>query len=142
MRIRSYEECDEQAVIDLWNEVFPYHEPRNEPARVIRQKLASGGDLFFVAQTESDVVGTVIGGDDGHRGWVYRLAVDPQYRSRGIGAALMSHLERVLARRGCPKINLQIHGNNAEVSAFYEQLGYRVEDRVSMGKVVADPSDE
>ena len=142
MQIRSYEARDEQAVIDLWKTVFPYHEPRNEPARVIRQKLASGCGLFFVAQTHRGVVGTVVGGYDGHRGWVYRLAVDPRYRSRGIGAALMSHLERVLARRGCSKINLQIHGHNAEVSAFYEQLGYRVENRVSMGKAIAGASDE
>jgi len=57
MQIRSYGECDEQAVIDLWKEVFPYHEPRNAPVTVIRQKLASGCDLFFVAQTNGDVVG-------------------------------------------------------------------------------------
>jgi ribosomal protein S18 acetylase RimI-like enzyme len=140
MEIRPYDEHDEQAVVDLWNEVFPYHEPRNEASRVIRQKVASGCDLFFVARKEGGVVGTVIGGYDGHRGWVYRLAVDPRYRSRGIGAALMGHLERALAERGCPKINLQIHGSNAEVAAFYERIGYRVEDRVSMGKDITERS--
>jgi ribosomal protein S18 acetylase RimI-like enzyme len=139
MRIRPYADGDEPAVIGLWNEVFPYHEPRNEAATVIRQKLRSGCDLFLVAETENGVVGTVLGGYDGHRGWVYRLAVDPRCRSQGIGAALMDHLERVLVQRGCPKVNLQIHGGNAEVVAFYEQLGYRVEDRVSMGKVVSSP---
>lgn len=138
MRIRPYEERDERAVIDLWKRVFPYHEPRNEPARVITDKLASGHGLFFVAQEDGAVVGTVLGGYDGHRGWVYRLAVDPQRRSRGIGAALMDHLERVLAERGCSKVNLQIHGRNAGVSAFYERIGYRIEDRVSMGKVRAE----
>ena len=87
---------------------------------------------------DGNVVGTVLGGYDGHRGWVYRLAVDPQRRLRGIGAALMGHLERVLAERGCSKVNLQIHGRNAGVAAFYEQIGYRVEDRVSMGKARAE----
>ncbi len=141
MHIRSYEHSDEGAVIALWKEVFPYGEPRNKPAKVIRQKLASGCDLFFVAQAENNVVAAVMGGYDGHRGWVYHLAVDPQYRSQGIGAALMSHLERELAKRGCPKVNLQIHGSNGAVAAFYEKLGYAIENRVSMGKVIADRSD-
>lgn len=137
MQIRSYEDADERAVVDLWKEVFPY----DEPAKVIRQKRAFSSDLFFVAEADGHVVGTAMGGYDGHRGWVYRLAVRPQHRSRGIGAALMSHVERALAKLGCPKINLQAHGDNAQVAAFYEKLGYAIENRVSMGKVISDRSD-
>jgi ribosomal protein S18 acetylase RimI-like enzyme len=77
-----------------------------------------------------------MGGYDGHRGWMYSLAVDPRFRRQGIGRTLVQHLERVLALRGCPKINLQILAGNAEVTSFYETLGYSVEPRISMGKVL------
>jgi ribosomal protein S18 acetylase RimI-like enzyme len=98
--------------------------------------LAVQGDLFFVALINGIVVGTVMGGYDGHRGWIYSLAVSPETRRRGIGTALMRHAEQELARRGCPKINLQVLASNAGVVAFYQKLGYAVEERVSMGKVL------
>jgi ribosomal protein S18 acetylase RimI-like enzyme len=75
-----------------------------------------------------------MGGYDGHRGWVYSLAVDPANRRKGIGTALMRELERRLKNLGCPKLNLQILNHNMGVVAFYESLGYKVEERVSMGK--------
>src|SRR4051812_7115487 len=74
-----------------------------------------------------------LGGDDGHQGWVYSLAVGPDVRRRGIGTALMWHIERELVSRGCPKVNLQFLGSNAATVAFYQKLGYSVEERVSMG---------
>ena len=80
--------------------------------------------------------GTVMGGYDGHRGWVYSLAVVPEVRRRGVGTALMRHVERELAVRGCPKVNLQVLASNAATVAFYEKLGYSVEERVSMGKLL------
>ncbi|MFV9675660.1 MAG: GNAT family acetyltransferase, partial [Anaerolineales bacterium] len=79
-------------------------------------------------------VGTAMAGFDGHRGWVYYVAVHPDYRRQGIGSALMSEVEAALAHHGCPKLNLQIRSSNAEVQAFYESLGYLIEDRISMGK--------
>ena len=93
-------------------------------------------DLFFVALLDGKLVGTVMGGYDGHRGWVYSLAVTPELRRRGIGTALVRHVERALRERGCPKINLQVLASNAATVAFYEKLGYAVEERVSMGKVL------
>ena len=73
-------------------------------------------------------------GFDGHRGWIYYLAVDPDFRRRGIGTTLMHQVERALRERGCPKLNLQIRTSNQAVQAFYEQLGYDVEERISMAK--------
>jgi ribosomal protein S18 acetylase RimI-like enzyme len=134
MDIRPYRDADGQAVIALWNEVLPDSAPHNDPVTTIRQKLAVERDLFFVAVVEGAVVGTVMGGYDGHRGWVYAVAVRPQHRRRGIGAALLRRLEAALAERGCLKVNLQVRASNAEVIAFYEKLGYAVEERVSMGK--------
>ena len=134
LRVRPYEDADEAAVIALWNEVLPDDAPHNDPATAIRSKLAVERDLFFVAAVEGAVIGTVLGGYDGHRGWVYSLAVKPQYRRQGIGSALVNRLEQALAGRGCLKVNLQVRASNAGTVAFYEKLGYAVEPRVSMGK--------
>jgi ribosomal protein S18 acetylase RimI-like enzyme len=73
-------------------------------------------------------------GFDGHRGWVYYLGVDPDFRRQGIGTALMRRVENKLEALGCPKLNLQIRVDNQEVQAFYEKLGFFSEDRVSMGR--------
>lgn len=134
LHIRPYEDTDEQAVIALWNAVLPDSAPHNDPATSIRQKVAVQRDLFFVCVVEGAVVGTVMGGYDGHRGWVYSVAVLPEHRRRGIGAALLRRLEGALTERGCLKVNLQVRASNAGVIAFYEKLGYGVEERVSMGK--------
>ena len=73
-------------------------------------------------------------GYDGHRGWVYYLAVDPAYRRNGIGTALMKKAEGLFVQMGCPKLNLQIRADNSDLHAFYEKLGYIVEERISTGK--------
>jgi ribosomal protein S18 acetylase RimI-like enzyme len=140
MDIRPFEEADAAAVIALWRSVFAYPAPHNDPARIIRDKLTVQRELFFVARLDGALVGTVMGGYDGHRGWVYSLAVEPQARRRGVGTALMTHVERELALRGCPKVNLQVLATNASTVEFYRKLGYAVEERVSMGKVLTSPS--
>lgn len=136
LQIRRFEEADRDEVIGLWTAAFAYSAPHNQPAAVIRQKLAVQPELFFVAVLDGVVVGTVMGGYDGHRGWIYSLAVDPQARRRGIGTTLMKQLERELAVRGCPKINLQVMATNADTVEFYRKLGYAVEERISMGKLL------
>jgi len=134
--VRLFRESDEAAVVALWTEVLPYTAPHNQPARSIRCKLQEQPELFLVAVVEDRVVGTVLGGYDGHRGWIYSLAVDPSQRQRGIGTALVRHLEQEFSKRGCPKINLQVLPNNAGVVEFYRKLGYVVEPRISLGKVL------
>ncbi len=138
MEIRTFQESDEPSVVALWKQVFAYSEPRNDPAAVIRQKMAVQRELFFVAVAKESVVGTVMGGYDGHRGWIYSLAVDPACRRQRVGTGLVRHVEQVLARFGCPKINLQVLPSNAATVEFYKKLGYRVEERISMGKVVGE----
>ncbi|MCA9099970.1 MAG: GNAT family acetyltransferase [Planctomycetales bacterium] len=144
MHIRSYHENDLDAVTSLWREVFGYQTPHNEPTLSIARKLAVADDLFFVADeaapppvdgaVRANVIGTVMGGYDGHRGWVYALAVAPAVRGRGIGTALMRHLEARLLQLDCLKINLQVMPGNEQVTEFYRRLGYQVEPRTSMGK--------
>ncbi|HEV7999305.1 MAG TPA: GNAT family acetyltransferase [Planctomycetaceae bacterium] len=135
-----FKSATSEEVIALWAKIFAYPEPRNDPATVIRQKLALQRELFFVALIDTQVVGTVMGGYDGHRGWIYSLAVDPAHRRQKIGAALVTHVERALEQLGCSKINLQVLPSNAATVEFYAKLGYRVEERISMGKVLSDPS--
>lgn len=132
--IRTYEERDESTVAALWREVFPGAPAHNVPKEDIARKLAVQRELFFVAVEAGEVVGTAMAGYDGHRGWVYSVAVRPSRRRQGIGAALMARVEEGLRGMGCPKLNLQVRASNREAVAFYERLGYAVEDRVSMGK--------
>jgi len=121
-------------VIALWETVFGYEDSHNKPGLAIDMKLAAPDGLFFVAVVDDAVVGTVLAGYDGHRGWLYAVAVHPQHRKQGLGKALVRFAEQALTARGCLKINLQIISDNASAAGFYESLGYAVEPRVSMGK--------
>lgn len=136
LRVRPFSEADEPAVVALWSEVFAGDPPRNEPRAVIRRKLRVQRELFLVGELDGEVVGTVIAGFDGFRGWVYHLAVHPRFRRRGFGRTLMREAEARLKALGCPKVNLQVRASNVEVVAFYERLGYAVEDHTSLGRML------
>ena len=141
LELRACRESDEEGVAALWREALGDEAPHNEPVAAIRRKLALDDGLFLVATLDSAVVGTVMGGYDGCRGWVYSLAVEPAVRRRGIARALVARLEELLAERGCRKINLQVRVSNSDVVAVYEKLGYGVEARVSLGKRLTGPDE-
>jgi ribosomal protein S18 acetylase RimI-like enzyme len=122
----------------LWEEVFSDDPPRNHADIAIAAKAGEHPELFLLALEQERVIGSVMAGYDGHRGWLYRVAVAQAYRYRGIGAALIGEAEKRLWALGCVKINLQIRGTNRGVTGFYRNLGYVVEDRISMGKVAPD----
>ena len=132
--IRPYRTEDQEAVSALWNDCFAYPAPHNDPDLSIRRKLAVQDGLFFVAEENGGIVGTVMAGWDGHRGWIYSLAVDPSRRRRGIGRSLVERAVAELKERDCPKVNLQVIGGNTAAVRFYEDLGFAVEDRISMGR--------
>lgn len=142
MDIRPYKSTDSDDVITLWGVVFPNAPTHNDPAADIQSKLKIQSELFFVAVDEGKLVGTAMSGFDGHRGWVYYVAVHPEFRRRGVGSALMKKVEAGLAEMGCPKLNLQIRAGNAQVQSFYASLGYTVEERISMGKRLAGNNEE
>ncbi|MEX3763025.1 GNAT family acetyltransferase [Paraburkholderia phenoliruptrix] len=143
--IRRFEARDTDAVIALWQEAFPEYrdatKPQRNPRLSIANKLATQPELFFVAVLDERVVGSVMGGYDGHRGWLYSLAVDESLRRHGIGSRLVAHVEAALTALGCPKLNLQVLSAKSEVRAFYEALGYRADAVVSLGKRLGELAD-
>ena len=137
MRIVPYSPEHFAGVDALWRACFPDDPPRNRADMAIPAKLALGDDLLFVALGSCDeVLGTVMAGYDGHRGWLYAVAVEPQARRGGTGSALVEHACAELAARGCGKVNLQVRENNEGALAFYERLGFAREPRLSLGRLL------
>jgi ribosomal protein S18 acetylase RimI-like enzyme len=128
-------------LIQLWHEAFHQPTGHNDPQRSLDKKLALADGLLFVVTVGDQVVGSVMAGYDGHRGWLYSVAVLAAQRRRGIGAALVKHAEQALIQRGCVKVNLQVVAGNEEVVGFYEALGFAQEPRISMGKLHVPLSD-
>lgn len=123
IEIRLYHDGDEAAVIGLWQAcglVTPWNHPRADIAR----KCADSADLFFVGLAENRVIASCMAGYDGHRGWIYYLAVAADWRRSGVARAMIAHAEDRLRERGCPKIDLMVRQKNREVIAFYHAIGY------------------
>lgn len=125
-------------VIDIWTSIFGYKDPRNNPSLVIDNKLAVSDNLFFIAMENGKIVGTIMAGYDGHRGWIYSLTVIPEKRKANVGTKLLKYTENELKKLGCVKINLQINKNNEIVKEFYLKNGYDIEERISMGKEIPE----
>jgi len=136
--IETYRTQMEPQVDALWREAFPDDPPRNRAAVAIPAKRAVQPELLLVALDGHAVVGTAMAGYDGHRGWLYSVAVRRSHRRRGVGRKLVAEAEARLATLGCTKINLQVRATNEAVVGFYRSLGYDVEARISMGKTESE----
>lgn len=132
MKIRQFCESDRSDLIKLWHAVFPDDPSHNEPSKVIESKLAID-NLIFIAEHEGLIIGACMAGYDGHRGWLYAVAVCKEQRRSGAGSALVQHAIQALKVMGCIKVNLQIRATNTQVTTFYESLGFVIEERLSMG---------
>jgi len=131
--IRSFQASDETVVVQLWkdcNLVIPW----NDPLRDIRRKLRVQPALFLVGFVSGELAATVMAGYEGHRGWLNYLAVAPRFRRQGLGRKLVAESEARLRQMGCPKINIQIRAGNTAVIEFYNRIGFKTDDVVSMGK--------
>ncbi len=133
MHIRPFQSADEEAVIALWK-ACGLVVPQNNPVRDIARKLRMNPEWFLVGELEGEIVGTCMAGYEGHRGWINYLAVDPDHQRQGLARELMQHAEALLSAVGCPKINLQVRSANTAVIAFYESIGFAIDDVVSLGK--------
>ena len=133
MEIRPFISSDEDSVVQLWKDcglVVPW----NDPHRDIQRKLQVKADGFLVSLLNGQIVATVMAGYEGHRGWINYLAVHPRYRHKGIGRRMMEAAEEYLQTLGCPKINLQVRGSNTEVIEFYQKIGFKKDEVLSLGK--------
>lgn len=133
MQIREFKPEDEEKVIELWKKC-KLTAPQNNPQNDIRKKLEINPDLFLVGIYKEKIVASVMGGYEGHRGWINYLAVAPEVQKRGFAKQIMNFVEARIKAKGCPKINLQVRETNTEVLAFYQTLGYKVDNVVSLGK--------
>ena len=133
MDIRAFEIKYTDEVIELWRECNLVV-PQNDPAKDIERKLKIDPDLFLVGVIDEKVVATVMGGYEGHRGWINYLAVKPSQQRKGYGQAIMQAVESLIKQKGCPKINLQVRATNEAVIKFYAAIGYGNDNVVGLGK--------
>lgn len=130
---RRFVEDDTEAVVALW-EACGLTRPWNDPRADIARKLSVQPELFRVAVLCESVVGSIMAGYDGHRGWLYYLATDPEHRGRGIATQLVREAEEGLRDLGCPKAQLMVRSDNPAVLDFYERLGYEPSKVSTLGK--------
>ena len=133
MTIRPFQQSDESAVIAPWQRCDLLR-PQNDPKKDIARKMKVRPELFLVGLLDEKIIGSVMAGYDGHRGWLYYVGVDPEYWRRGYGREIVTHAEDLLRKSGCSKINLQVRTTNKDVIEFYRRCGFVPDDVMSMGK--------
>ncbi len=137
MIVRSFREEDRRAVVALWEQsglIVPW----NDAAADIDRKLRVQPELFVVGTETGRLVGTAMGGYDGHRGWIYYLAVEPDSRGQGWGRRLVEAVSERLQEQGCVKVNIMVRANNRQVAGFYRRLGFKPDEVICLGKRLTD----
>lgn len=141
MLVRPFQQNDTSVVVQLWQRCGLIR-PWNNPYLDIQRKLETQPDWLLVGLINGVIVASVMVGDEGHRGWINYLAVEPSYQRRGLARQLMLTAEQHLLSVGCPKINLQIRIDNIAASEFYESLGFTQDQAVCYGKrLIQDDAD-
>jgi ribosomal protein S18 acetylase RimI-like enzyme len=131
--VKPYSSQNMDDVIDLWNRCNLLRS-WNDPKKDIKRKLKVNPELFLLGFIDNKVIATVVGGYDGHRGWINYLAVDPAYKQSGFGKQIMEAVEEKIGALGCPKINIQVRADNKDTLKFYKDIGYKIDKVVSIGK--------
>ena len=131
--IRHYIDSDQEKVIQLWK-LCNLTRSWNDPIKDIQRKLTVQKDLFLVLVIDGEILGSIMGGFDGHRGSVNYLGIHPDHKNKGLGKLLMNRIEEELIQMGCPKINLMVRNSNLDVQEFYKDIGYEEQDVVVFGK--------
>jgi ribosomal protein S18 acetylase RimI-like enzyme len=136
-QIREFQyPADYPGVLDVWESMETgVHVGRSDSLEEIEKKLQRDPDLFLVAETSGEVIGTVIGGYDGRRGMIYHLAVRREFRKHGIATRLVEEVEKRLQAKGCVKCYLLTFAGNTEAIRFYKERGWRhMEEDIIFGK--------
>lgn len=124
---------DREALIALW-ETCGLIRPWNNPNEDIDRAVHARESTILVGYVGNDLIGSIMAGHDGHRGWVYYLAVDPSHQGRGLGRELMEEAGLWLAARGAPKLELMVREENDTAGKFYEALGFERQQVSVYGK--------
>ena len=132
-KIVNYKSEYQEAVVDLWKRCSLVV-PQNDPAEDIRKKLDFQPELFFVALLNDRVIGSIMVGYEGHRGWLNYLAVLPDFQRSGYARRLVEKAIDELRKLSCLKVNLQVRRSNISAVEFYKHLGFEEDDVVSLGK--------
>lgn len=136
--IRPCAPDDDAQVVALWSEAG-LTRPWNDPHKDLARARAVWPDLLLVAADGDRVVGSVMAGYDGHRGWLYYLATAADRRGEGIGRRLIAEAETRLEALGCPKVMLMVRADNDAVLAYYDAIGYQRETvRVAGRRLIPD----
>ena len=125
--------ADIPALVALW-EACGLTRPWNDPERDARLAIEGQTSALFGLRDGDLLIGSVMAGLDGHRGWVYYLAVAPERRREGLGRRLMDAAEAWLRECGAPKLQLMVRTGNDEALGFYEALGLERQDVVTLGR--------
>jgi len=134
MKIREFKIDDYPIVRDLWQAAGLILRPGDE-LEDVKLKLQRDSDLFLVAIQDDMIVGSVMGGWDGRRGWIYHLAVKPEHQRKGIGVGLVREVEKRLVAKGARKVNAQVYKWNEQSSEFFKAIGYESQpDLIMIGK--------
>jgi ribosomal protein S18 acetylase RimI-like enzyme len=133
MEIRSITEEDDDSIVALWN-ACGLTRPWNAPYDDIDLVRRTPQSEIFLGLDNGQLVASVLCGSDGHRGWIYYLAVAPDRQKAGLGREIIAYGEQWLRSLGVPKVELMIRPENDSVRAFYESIGYAVEDRIVMSR--------
>jgi ribosomal protein S18 acetylase RimI-like enzyme len=129
MEIQELTHARAEEAIELWREAG-LTRPWNDPEADLRRAVDGPSSTVLTVLEDGELVATAMVGHDGHRGWIYYLAVRNTARRRGLGAALVGACEAWLAQRDVPKVNLMIRGDNTSAAGFYDALGYARDDVV------------
>jgi len=133
LAITSIDDADVADVAALWR-TCGLTRPWNDPAADIAFARKGSNATVLIGRDDSAIVATVLVGHDGHRGWVYYLAVDPDHRHKKYGRVMMDTAERWLRERGIEKLQLMVRPDNKNVKDFYQSLGYSQQERIIYAK--------
>jgi ribosomal protein S18 acetylase RimI-like enzyme len=133
LTITPIEDADVDDVVALWQRCGTAR-PWNDPAADIALARRESNSTVLLGRHDGNIVASVLVGHDGHRGWVYYVASDPDHRFKGFGRAMMTAAEDWLRARGIEKIQLMVRPDNSKVQDFYESLGYFEQKRIIYAK--------
>jgi ribosomal protein S18 acetylase RimI-like enzyme len=133
LAIAPIEDGDVAAVTALWQRCG-LTRPWNEPAADIALARLGPNSAILIGRDGGAIIASAMVGHDGHRGWVYYVAVDPDHRGKGHGRAIMVAAEEWLRQAGIAKMQLMVRADNAKVQAFYESIGYDEQERIIYAK--------